>query len=191
MSLDLTLADFREEPFHYGLFRSVFVAQANAALLEWLEDSNAWKLVQTDFYEQYEFCVDDVHLPSTVRFLQLPLIRAELCNAIGSLFKVELSSDVRLLAHKLVSGQHIGIHNDVIKGGETHRLTVQLNRGLTDEDGGFYMLFNSPDPSDIHKILKPLNNSALAFAISEHSEHAVSVQHSGVRFTLVFCFNER
>ncbi len=191
MSLDLALADFREEPFHYGLFRSVFATHANAALLEWLEDSDAWQLAQTDFYEQYEFCVDDVHLPSTVRFLQLPLIRAELCNAIGSLFKVELSSNVRLLAHKLVLGQHIGIHNDVIKGGETHRLTVQLNRGLADEDGGFFMLFDSPNPANIHKIFKPLNNSALAFAISERSNHAVSIQRSGVRFTLVFCFNGR
>ena len=191
MSLDLTLADFREEPFHYGLFRSVFVAQANAALLEWLEDSDAWKLVQTDFYEQYEFCVDDVHLPKTVGFLQLPLIRAELCEEMGALFKVELSSDVRILAHKLVPDQHIGIHNDVIEGGETHRLTVQLNRGLADEDGGFFMLFNSADSSDIHRILKPFNNSALAFAIAERSNHAVSVQRSGVRFTLVFCFNAR
>lgn len=191
MSLDLALTDFREEPFHYGLYRSVFAAYENAALLEWLEDSDAWQLAQTDFYEQYEFCVDDVLLPSAIGFLQLPSFRAEICNAIGSIFKVELSSDVNLLAHKLVSGQHIGIHNDVIEGGESHRLTVQLNRGLADEDGGFFMLFNSPDPSDIHKILKPLNNSALAFAISERSNHAVSVQHSGVRFTLVFCFNER
>lgn len=190
MSLSLSLADFREQPFHYGLFSSVFSAPAHADVLTWLEESDAWALAQTDFYEQYEFCADDVHMPQTVEFLQKPALREELCSMMGSLFKTELSRDIRLLAHKLMPGQHIGIHNDVIEGGESYRLTVQMNRGLRDEDGGYFMLFNSSNPSDIHRILRPVTNSAVAFNISERSNHAVSAQCGGVRFTLVFNFSE-
>ena len=74
-------------------------------------------------------------------------------------------------------------------GGETHRLTVQLNRGLRDEDGGFFMLFNSDDPSDVHRILRPVSASAIGFAIGPDSHHAVSRLHGGTRFTLVYSFH--
>ena len=189
MTLNLTLTDLHEQPFRYGIFSSVFSARAHADLLAWLETEDAWKLAETEFYEQYEFSVDDVDLPESVRFLQSPVFQEEVRAAIGSLFGVELSDEVRVVVHKLVPGQHIGIHNDVIEGGESHRLTVQLNRGLDDKDGGYFMLFNSEDPSDIHRILKPVTNSALAFAISERSNHAVSTQQGGVRYTFVFCFH--
>lgn len=190
MNLKLKIADTQNEPFPYALYSSVFSERANADLLDWLEQTDDWVLATTDFYEQYEFCVDDVALPLSAGFLKEESVRERLRNEVSSLFQLTLSPDVRLLAHKLAPRQHIGIHNDVIAGREACRLTVQLNRGLTNDDGGFFMLFNSSDPSDIHRFLKPVNNSAIAFAISERSNHAVSVQQAGIRYTLVFCFYE-
>ena len=104
------------------------------------------------------------------------------------LFATSLHRCVSVLAHKLAPGQHIGIHNDMRNGGESHRFTVQINRGFIDADGGHFMLFASADPRNIHRILRPVHNTALAFAISKDSHHAVSKQYGGTRFTLVFSF---
>jgi hypothetical protein len=93
-----------------------------------------------------------------------------------------------VVAHKLLPGQRIAIHNDYLVVEETHRLTIQLNRGLSDADGGFFMLFNSGDPADIHRVLRPVRNTAIAFMISPESYHAVSRLHGGVRYTLVYSF---
>ena len=189
MNLALSLADLRREPFPYALFDSVFPFATVDSLLKWLENTELWKFVKTEFYEQYEFGLDHVPLPLIAQFLIDPAFKSVLRDRMEELFEVPLSPCVGVLAHKLVSGQRIGMHNDMRCGGESHRLTVQLNRGLTEGDGGYFMLFNSSDVWDIHRILKPVHNSALAFAISEKSHHAVTVQHRATRFTLVFSFS--
>ncbi len=90
--------------------------------------------------------------------------------------------------HKLVKSQRIRIHNDYIPGQETHRLLIQLNRGWTDEQGGMLMLFGSPRPEDVRRIVSPIHGTSLGFAISSDSHHAVSAVYSGERHTLVYSF---
>ena len=107
------------------------------------------------------------------------------------MFSARLSEKIDCTVHKLVPGQRIRIHNDFIPGEETHRLLIQLNRGWHDDQGGFLMLFNSADPSDVHRVLSPSHDSVVGFAISESSNHAVSTIHGGERFTLVFSFYAR
>ena len=93
------------------------------------------------------------------------------------------------IAEKSVKpGQRIRLHNDFIAGAETHRLMIQLNQGWKDENGGFLLFFNSADASDLHKVFRPVHNSAVGFAISPESYHAVSTLHAGERFTLVYSF---
>ena len=89
----------------------------------------------------------------------------------------------------MIPGQRIAIHNDYLGGHESHRLTIQFNRGLRDRDGGLFVLFNSDDPKDIHRIIRPVAGSGLGFEIGENSNHAVSRLHHGVRYTLVFSFH--
>ena len=103
-------------------------------------------------------------------------------------FEVVLSDRIDVTAHKLLPGQRIRLHNDYIPGAETHRVLVQLNRGWEDENGGLLMFFNSSDPADIHRILRPSHNSCVAFEISPDSNHAVTTIHGGERFTLVYSF---
>jgi hypothetical protein len=57
---------------------------------------------------------------------------------------------------------------------------------LTDADGGILMLFNSDDPSDIHRLLRPIHRSGFAFEISSTSNHAVSQVYGGARFSLIY-----
>lgn len=176
------------EPFRYFLSDSFFPAELEDGLLEWLEHDAPWRLVETDFYEQYEFDMLNAELPRTIAPLAAPEMLERLREKLELSFGTALSPDVQLVAHRLIPGQRIAIHNDVREGGETHRLTVQLNRGLQDEDGGFFMLFNSDDAADVHRILRPISGSAIGFEISERSHHAVSRLNGGLRFTLVYSF---
>ena len=180
--------EFHVSPFRYILWQRCLPLSLERALLEWFESNAPWQLVTTDFFEQYEFSVSNATLPDYVSQLisleNLTVLRED----ISEIFKVTLDERIRLVAHKLMPGQRIGIHNDYLAGEETHRFIIQINRGLLDEDGGYFMLFNSFDPEDIHRIIRPVSGSAIGFEISENSNHAVSQLHGGQRFTLVYSF---
>lgn len=176
------------EPFSYAVSARAFDDVVSAAILAWLESGAPWKLVETDFYEQFEFNFLDAEVPAGLTFLREQAFIESLASEIGKLFGVSLSDRVDATAHRLLPGQRIRIHNDFISEAETHRLLIQLNRGWEDGDGGFLLFFNSPDPADVHKVFRPIHNSAIAFAISPDSHHAVTTVHGGERYTLVYSF---
>ncbi len=187
-SLLLTSPEVFVEPFPYFTAEEGFGEVISSAFLEWLENEAPWKLVEKDFYEQYEFSLLDAPLPPHLMFITERRFLDELRMKVGKVFGRQLSERIDCTAHKLVQGQTIRIHNDFIPGEETHRLLLQLNRGWSDTQGGYLMLFNSQDPSDVHKVFVPTNDSVFGFAISEKSNHAVSTIHGGERFTVVFSF---
>lgn len=176
------------EPFSYAVSARAFEDGVGADILAWLESEAPWKLVEADFYEQFEFSFLDADLPASLAFLREQTFIKSLFTEVRNLFGVSLSSRVDATAHRLLQGQRIRIHNDFIPEAETHRLLIQLNRGWEDGDGGFLLFFNSPDPADVHKVLRPVHNSAVAFAISPDSHHAVTTVHGSERYTLVYSF---
>ena len=188
---EITLGDvdFRVFPFRYFLAQHCVADHTALALLEWFESGAPWRLVATDFYEQYEFSMLDTVLPENVSHLVAPSSFEALRREMASIFGVAFDEHVMLVAHKLMRGQRIAIHNDYLLGQETHRLTIQLNRGLRDGDGGYFLLFDSVDPRDIHRIVRPLHCSAIGFEIGEASNHAVSRLQCGERYTLVYSFH--
>jgi Rps23 Pro-64 3,4-dihydroxylase Tpa1-like proline 4-hydroxylase len=186
--MDFSSAKMFLRPFQYFVAPLAFSPSVSPSILSWLETSAPWKLVKTDFYEQFEFSLLDVKTPSAVIFLRDRLFLEDLRKQMEGLFRTQLSERVDVTAHKLVTGQHIQLHNDFIAGEETHRLLIQLNQGWKESDGGFLLFFNSTDPGDVHKVLKPISNSAVGFAISPESNHAVSTVYDGERFTLVYSF---
>jgi Rps23 Pro-64 3,4-dihydroxylase Tpa1-like proline 4-hydroxylase len=187
-SLDLSTVEVFTEPFPYLVSPEAFSADESLEVLAWLETGAPWQLVRADFYEQYEFSIIDAHLPERLAFLWQESFLEDLRERVGSLFRVGLSRRIDLTAHKLVPGQRIRIHNDFVPGQESHRLLIQLNHGWTEEEGGLLLFFNSADPADVHKIFRPAHNSAVGFAITPDSHHAVSAVHGGERFTLVYSF---
>jgi Rps23 Pro-64 3,4-dihydroxylase Tpa1-like proline 4-hydroxylase len=176
------------EPFSYAVSERAFEDGVSADILAWLESEAPWELVETDFYEQFEFSILDAALPAWLAFLREKRFIDSLATKIRELFGVSLSGRVDATAHRLLPGQRIRIHNDFIPEAETHRLLIQMNRGWEDGDGGFLLFFNSQDPMDVHKVLRPIHNSAVAFAISPKSHHAVTTIHGGERYTLVYSF---
>jgi hypothetical protein len=188
LALNFSPFDVFSEPFPYAVSARAFDSIVSVDILAWLESGAPWKLVETDFYEQFEFSFDDAVLPAGLAFLREQTFVDSLATQIQNLFGVVLSGRVDATAHRLLTGQRIRIHNDFIPEAETHRLLIQLNRGWGDGDGGFLLFFNSQDPADVHKILRPVHNSAVAFAISPDSHHAVTTIHGGERYTLVYSF---
>ena len=61
-----------DSPFPHFVWRRVLGVSQIRALASWLEQIDAWKLIETDFYEQYEFSFLDVDLPSELAFLTSP-----------------------------------------------------------------------------------------------------------------------
>ena len=178
-----------EDPYPYLLADRCFDPGAVASLLSWFEDGAPWRLIEADFYEQYEFSMFDAVLPEGLRHVvaeeALALRRADMERAFGC----RLAARVDFVAHKLLAGQRIAIHNDHLPGHETHRLTVQLNRGLRDRDGGFFMLFHGDRADDVHRVLRPVHGTGIAFEIGPNSHHAVSRLHGGERYTVVYSFH--
>jgi hypothetical protein len=184
---DLDRGAVVETPFRYATFERCLSAPACEQILSWLETSAPWNHVQTDFYEQHEFsCWEDTDPAAAL--LRSDVLLSGLRSELTAIFGRELKPQVTIVAHRLTPGHRIGIHNDHLEDGETHRFVIQLNRGLTDADGGLFMLFNSEDPTDVHNILRPTNASGFAFQISPSSYHAISQMHSNVRYSVVYSF---
>lgn len=177
-----------EDPFPHLVVEACLDHDLADELLLWFAHDAPWTHVKRNFYEQCEFAISGTENPAAGRIAG-PSATQSVNAQMASLFGEEFRRPPKIVAHKLTSGHRIDIHNDSLPGGETHRLLIQLNRGLQDDDGGFLMLFGSPDPSDVKKILRPVHCSATAFAISDSSYHAVSRMHSGDRYTLVYSFH--
>ena len=59
----LELAGAFTEPFPYFTAAEGLGEVISSTFLVWLENEAPWKLVETDFYEQYEVSLIDVSLP--------------------------------------------------------------------------------------------------------------------------------
>ena len=186
--LRLSSAEAFSQPFPYVVSSEGLDTAVSCRILAWLESAAPWQLVETDFYEQFEFSLSDCQPPPDLAFLRSSDFLAAMKARMAALFGTVLGSRVDATVHRLVPGQRIRLHNDFIAGAETHRLMIQLNREWKDENGGFLLFFNSADPADLHKIFRPVHNSAVGFAITPESYHAVSTLHAGERFTLVYSF---
>lgn len=186
--IDLSNAQVASDPFAHFYAEDVLDAGAAEAALEWFEDGAPWQLTVADFYEQHEFSLIDSTPPPAVASLRDARTLARLRHDVGFLLGAELSDVVEVTVHRLSEGQRIRIHNDYIPGCETHRLLIQLNRGWSENQGGLLMLFGGSMPEDLRRIVPPSHRTALGFAISPDSHHAVSAVYSGHRYTLVYSF---
>lgn len=180
--------EFRSQPFEHFIGYAGSSPAQLTRWLDWLETKAPWKLTVAEFYEQYEFSLLHAEHDPAIRHLATADTLVALRMHMSECFHRPLSERVDVVAHRLVPGQTIRIHNDYISGGETHRLLLQINRGWAPAHGGYLMLFNGPEPGTVSRIIEPQNGSVQAFAISPESYHAVSTVHAGHRFTIVYSF---
>jgi Rps23 Pro-64 3,4-dihydroxylase Tpa1-like proline 4-hydroxylase len=178
----------RSAPFPHAVAYRLLASSFAEQVLQWLEREAAWRLRVESFYEQYELNLHQAGLPAHLR----DLVAGETIDLLADRMLAPLTQDGLVLmeanAHKLLPGQTVKIHNDYIDGAETHRVLIQLNRDWTDENGGLLMLFSGPNATEVARIIRPINCSAMAFEISPTSFHAVSTILAGARHTLVYSF---
>jgi Rps23 Pro-64 3,4-dihydroxylase Tpa1-like proline 4-hydroxylase len=186
--LDLSCAILRTRPFPCFTVPQVVSKELEEALLAWFESEAPWRLAVMDFYEQYEFDLRDVDLPSALKPLFSEDTLSELRQNVGALLGTSLKCQVDITAHKLNRSQKIRIHNDARPEGETHRFLIQLNRGWNEANGGLLMLFRGPEVEMLDDVIVPTSRSAFGFEISAASYHAVSQVYQSDRYTLVFSF---
>lgn len=188
MSVALLKPEIRAAPFAHTTHAAPLPDTLCASALDWMETTAPWRLRAESFYEQWELHLDPQDLSESVQ----PLLAPGTTDTLQRLMLAPIDdAPMRLTevtAHKMVPGQTIRIHNDYRPKGETHRLLIQLNRGWTDAKGGLLLLFGSAAAEDVRRILRPTHRSAVAFAISPHSFHAVSTIQHGERYTLVYSF---
>ena len=177
-----------KEPFPHFTATATLDPDLVLSLLAWFEVEASWKLVETDFYEQYELDSSTEEVQTPLSFLTDRAFLGRMRQEAEGLFRQPFADRVDWSVHKLLPGQRIRIHNDLLATGETHRVVLNVNRGWSFSQGGFLMLFNSADPVDVHRVLMPLNGSLFGFEISEQSSHAVSLILDGERFTVVYSF---
>lgn len=175
-------------PFPHFSSTSVLKNGLQHTIFEWFQTTQEWNLVETDFYEQYEFSLLNIELPEEVKCLNEPSFLNTIKESFTETFKVSGFELVDVVAHKLVNSQHIGVHNDYINGDETHRLVLHFNPHWKEEHGGYLILFKSANENDMSKVVSPVDNSAFAFEISRNSHHAVSKIYNFIRYTIVYTF---
>jgi|TARA_R110002049_G_C9173900_1_gene562317 hypothetical protein len=182
---DFTHVKTFSEPYPHSWIAQLFPTGANREIQSWLDGCGCWEHTVTDFYEQYEFSLQSTKLPPSLEFVICGEVIAALTDWMMSTFTAPelVVSDVVL--HCLHPGHKIGIHNDHTEDGESYRLLIQLSDDLV---GGDLLMFEGMDARSLKRIIKPKFGTALAFAISEKSYHAVSKVEKGLRYTLIYSF---
>src|SRR5215203_5586953 len=105
--LALSSVESFSKPFDYFISPQALRDDVSTTLLSWLETAAPWKLVETDFYEQYEFSFWDVDVPLELRVFREPDFLNALKTKVEDLFKVKLCKNIDVAAHKLIPGQRI------------------------------------------------------------------------------------
>lgn len=187
---DLEAAQVEQSPFPHFSASAVLESKKISEIFNWFQDAEIWHLVETDFYEQYEFSLLHVDLPEHLKCLISEETLKYIEQKYIEEFKVSSLKLVDVVAHKLVNEQRIGIHNDFINGEETHRLVLHINPLWKEENGGLLLLFKTSKPEDLNKIIKPVDNTAFGFEISRQSHHAVSKIYDYTRYTIVYTFKQ-
>lgn len=189
-TVDFDGIEVSHEPFHHFSKINIFDKEIADQLLEWLTGDLKWDFTETDFYTQYEFSLKDLVIPDHLNSIISDDTIAHLKHNFSKIFNASNLQLVDITVHKLLDGHKMGVHNDFIGGDESHRLIVQLNEGWTEANGGYLMLFNSKNPQDLSKLVQPKHNTAIGFAISANSYHAVSRVNDFERYTLVYTFKD-
>lgn len=149
--------------------------------LEWLE-------VEHSFYKQREYNLlesKDFKALFSEEFL------GNLRENVEKYFQIKLKKDISVVAHKMIKGDYIGIHTDMNKYGETHRLTLLLNDEWDVDDGGIFLTLNEHNLESISSAWLPMINTGVLFEICEQSFHAVTpINGKKERLSIIITFSE-
>lgn len=175
----------QSQPFCLLSCEDIFSEKSYLALLNGFKELN-WKEERTDFYHQFS----SVITKSTNTPFQLlfdPSFFLFFKSKLEILLGTNLRSVCRIVAHKLVSSQEIGIHNDYCDpnlGYENYRFIFQFSNFEGKISGGELSFLYSQDKEDVIKKYPYSRNVGICFEISPLSFHFVAPVKED-RYTLV------
>ncbi|OPD56275.1 2OG-Fe(II) oxygenase [Bacillus anthracis] len=183
-----------ETPFKHFEVSEVLKPEESYRILTWLENTNMFIPRKEQFYRSSAFHLSPENAPNDVTdFFSIENL-ANFKIKIEEIFKIKFKDKFTVSANKYLPGQGTLIHTDYVRANYrdefffTHRFLLYFNRGWKPEDGGSLGIFNSPNPSDLEKVINPVHNTGVGLSINPHSYHAVEAVSSGERYTLNFTF---
>ena len=181
---------FSPEPYPHFECLEFLDRETTDALLSWLE-ARKWLELGLDGYEGYsDIPLSASILPEPCCGILAPDFLLQLRQLMSRFFRIESAGNVRVTAHRILSGGSLRPHSDVSRMPFTHRLLIQLNRGWTQENGGFLCLYDGAPCANqkARKLVAPIHRSAFGFEISERSFHSVTPVTGSTRYTLSYTF---
>jgi len=187
---DWRAASFFSQPFPHLECPDFLDPESAEALLSWLEARNWLDLGLAEYKGYSDVPLNAFNLPESCSGLIAPDFLVQLRQLMSRFFRIDSTGNVRVTAHRILTGGSLSPHADVSQMRFTHRLLVQLNRGWTYESGGFLCLYDgNPSPNEPpRKLVAPLHRSGFAFEVSERSFHSVTPVLGGPRYTLSYTF---
>lgn len=185
----LAEVDKVQSPFPHIVVGRLFEETSCQELLNWLENGVPWIFHQSHFYQQLECNLKSASVPPSCQRLFSQEALAFLRSFMEEAFSVELSDQMTIIAHKLLPGYCIGIHNDAPDPGmEKYRLVVHLSRDHAEANGGHLVFYRGKEPDAVDRVFAPVFNTAVGFELSDSSYHSVKTVEKGVRYTVIYSF---
>lgn len=155
-----------------------------------------WQRVRRDFYSQEEIPLSRLPInavPPTISKILVAAINPTVADT-ASRLSVN-GSQLRLVsvvAHRLLDGDHIDVHNDANPYGEELRLTWML--GSPPRHGGGFAVHECDDGDRIAKLIQFRTDAWVCFRISGDSFHSVptvggSPEHG--RLSIIFTWGSQ
>lgn len=178
--------DYRHhDRFRLHSFQNIFSEESYFVLQQAFNDV-PWVRKEDNFYVQYESFVqpqDNHALASLYDPSFFFPFKAKLEAVLG----VSLQNKIRLAAHKLVTSDAIGLHNDYSlpeMGHENYRFIFQFSKENELVSGGELSFWASKYTKEIIKKYSYQSNFGVCFEITPYSFHSVAPV-DGERHTLV------
>ena len=181
-----TLEFSYQENFRLFSCQNIFSQKSYLALQQAFDEVD-WVKKEMPFYSQYESFVmpSDKHALSS---LFDPSFYFPFKEKLEKLLGVSLQNKIRLAAHKLITSDEIGMHNDYCNpelGHENFRFIFQFARPSQLSSGGELTFIGSRyNRDDIIKKYSYSSNMGICFEINRESHHLVTPVN-GERHTLV------
>ncbi|YCI07045.1 2OG-Fe(II) oxygenase (plasmid) [Ensifer sp. D2-11] len=165
------------------------------ALIRAVQTEPNWSLHEKWFFSQYDakWVINTFDTNATGKITPeiKALVRAG-AELIDKRFDAVVGTHYKVIAHKMMPGQVISIHNDSPEGArgrnETHRFIYYPNHYYSDGQGGHLLLFSSSEETAVEAVIRPVFNSAALMRLSDNSYHAVSRVSEGVRYAIVVSY---
>jgi hypothetical protein len=165
------------------------------ALTKFVGEERAWELNEKAFLSKHDIVWERVMFgrhEARHELTQFEILRNLGVGLIEDAFNTVVGGRFEIKGTKMLPPQAVGIHNDSPEGArgqtENYRLLYYPNKEYVDSDGGHLLFYADDEGGVVVGGARPVFNSGVLMQLSDHSYHAVSQVHSGVRYVVAILY---